>query len=108
MRAAASAAIIYTNLTLSGSGTKTPAAGFTTNNNFTIDSGVTLDVAALTLTFSTGTMIVNGTLDFTDSTGNANGGGGGGSTLTMIGTTTTSQSPDRHRPRRGPSLQVAR
>jgi hypothetical protein len=62
-------ATTYDTLNLSSSGTKTPAAGFTVNSNVTIDSGVTLDEAAFTLSLSSATLTVNGTLDFTSTTG---------------------------------------
>jgi Peptidase family C25 len=78
-------ATTYENLTLSGSGTKTLTAGGTqVNNTATISSGVTLDVAAITLTLPGGaTIVVNGTLDFTSSSGLIRSGTSGTTTLTM-------------------------
>ncbi len=77
-------ATTYTNLTISGSATKTLAAATTVENNLTIDSGVTLDVAAITLTIATGTIIIDGTLDFSASGGSATS--TGASVLTMNST----------------------
>ena len=75
-------ATTYENLTLSNSGTKTPAAGFTVNDTLTIDSAVTLNVAGFTISLSTATLANNGTLDFTDASGSVTNLAGGTSTLT--------------------------
>jgi hypothetical protein len=56
------------SLTLSGSGTKTCSAGFTVSNGLTIESGTTLDPSSFTSTVGGG-LNVNGTLDFTNTSG---------------------------------------
>ena len=78
------AATTFYNLTLSGSGTKTPSAGMTVNNTFTIGSGTTFDAGAFTHTvLGGGSVVINGTLDFTSSTGFMRSGTTLTTTLTM-------------------------
>lgn len=74
----------YRNLRLSGGSTKTPAALFTTNGTFTVDSDSTLSVGAFSLTLSAGGfLVVNGTVDFNDANGEFLSGTTGTSTVTM-------------------------
>ncbi len=74
----------YNDLTVSNGGTKTPNGPFIVNNTLTVDTGATLDVSTRTLTLPGGaTLIVNGTLDFTDSAGKIQSGTTGTTTLTM-------------------------
>jgi hypothetical protein len=80
----------YGNLTLSGSGTKTAAAGVTVAGTFTIGSGTTFAAGSFTHSFA-GNFTNNGT--FTAGTSNAtfNGTGAqtiGGSSTTTFGTLT--------------------
>ena len=62
-------ATIYNNLTLSGSGTKTLGGATTVNDTATINAGVSLDVAGFTFSLSSATLVVNGTLDFSNANG---------------------------------------
>jgi hypothetical protein len=71
----------YSFVTLSGSGTKTMGGAINTNDNVTISSGVTLTPAAFTLTLTTATINVDGTLDFNNASGSVTC--TGNSTLTM-------------------------
>jgi hypothetical protein len=74
----------YGHLTTSGSGTKTMQAATIVNGTFTIGSGTTLDEAAIQTTMASGgSLVVNGTLDFTSSTGNIRTGASGAVTLTL-------------------------
>jgi hypothetical protein len=75
----------FYNLSLAGSGTKTPSAAITVNSVFTIGSGTTFDVAGFTThtVASGGSIVVNGTLDFTDAAGLIRSGTSGTTTLTM-------------------------
>ncbi len=59
----------YTNLTLSGNSTKTLAAALTVENTITVSAGTTLDMTTITMTIDDGTLVVNGTVDFTTTTG---------------------------------------
>jgi hypothetical protein len=60
----------YENLTLSGSGTKTMSGVTTVNGSCIIGSGTTLDESTRTMTLPGGaTVLVNGILDFSSSTG---------------------------------------
>ncbi|HAQ18048.1 MAG TPA: hypothetical protein DCR40_02300 [Prolixibacteraceae bacterium] len=72
------------NLTLSGSGTKTMSEATIINSLVTIDDGVTLDESTRTMTLPGGaSIVVNGTLDFSDANGEIRTGESGTSTLTM-------------------------
>src|SRR6267154_119699 len=75
----------YENLTLSGSGTKTMSAATIVNNTCSVGSGTTLDEATFQMTLSgvAGSLVVNGTLDFTSSNGLIRTGASGTTTLTM-------------------------
>lgn len=74
----------YENLMLSGSGTKTMSGATIVNSTCTIGSGTTLDESSRTMTLPGGaTVVVNGTLDFTDTTGLMQSGTSGTTTLTM-------------------------
>ncbi len=75
----------YQNLTTAGSGTKSLSSGGTTiNSTLTIRSGTTLDVLAIQPTVQGGgSIVVNGTLDFSNSSGFIQSGTSGTTTLTM-------------------------
>ena len=73
----------FNNLTINA-GTTTLGAGLTVGGTLTIASGATLDVAAITMTApGSSTIQVNGTLDFSNSTGLIRSGTSGTTTLTM-------------------------
>ncbi len=77
-------ATTYHNIIFSGSGIKTMQGATTINGNITIDSGAILDEAAITMTLSSGSIFtVNGTLDFTSSTGLVRTGNNVNATLVM-------------------------
>ncbi|MDP3359726.1 MAG: hypothetical protein Q8S41_10295, partial [Lutibacter sp.] len=74
----------YYNLETSGSGTKTMKTAITTTNSFTIGLGTTVDASSYTTTISGGASLnINGTLDFTNSSGIFRTGTSGTSTLVM-------------------------
>jgi hypothetical protein len=74
----------YENLMLSGSGTKTMSGATIVNSTCTVGSGTTLDESSRTMTLPGGaTVVVNGTLDFTDTAGLMQSGTSGTTTLTM-------------------------
>jgi len=76
-------AFTYGSINTSGSGTRTLTAATTANDAVTIGSSTTLDVAGITLSLSSATITVNGTLDFTDANGSVTNLAGGTSVLTM-------------------------
>jgi hypothetical protein len=74
----------YTNLVTSNSGTKSLAAATTASGNTTIGAGTKVDVGVFTMTLGTASVVtVNGTLDFSNSTGLIRTAATGASTLTM-------------------------
>ncbi len=76
-------AFTYGSLHTSGSGTKTMSGATTVNNNVTIGTGTTLNEAGITMSVSSATINIDGTLDFTSSTGLITTTGAGANTLTM-------------------------
>lgn len=64
------AATTFVNLTTSNSGTKSPSGAYTVTGILTVGSGTTLDENTRTASLPGGaSLVVNGTLDFTSSTG---------------------------------------
>ena len=87
-------AFTYGSLSTSGSGTKTMGGTVVVNNTATVGAGTTLDENTRTMTIAGGgSLVVNGTLDFTSSTGLIQSGTSGTSTLT-IGSTGTIRTID--------------
>ncbi len=81
--------VTYYNLTTSGNNTKTLNGATTVSNTLTIGASTTLDENTRTMTIPGGaSVVVNGTLDFTSSTGLMQSGTSGTSTLTMGSTGT--------------------
>jgi len=70
------------SLRTSGSGTKTLSSALTVNNSVIINAGTTLDESTRTMTIG-GTLVIYGTLDFSDSTGLIRTGTSGTTTLAM-------------------------
>ncbi|WP_291099634.1 MULTISPECIES: beta strand repeat-containing protein, partial [unclassified Flavobacterium] len=77
-------AATYNNLSFSGTGAKTMQAATTVNGDVTINSGVTFDEAGMQMTLGSGSeLTVNGTLDFSSSSGLIRSATSGTTTLTM-------------------------
>lgn len=77
-------AFTFGSLTTSGSGTKSPDGAYTVNSTLTVGSGTTLDENLRTATLPGGaTLVVDGTLDFTNTAGLIQSGTSGTTTLTM-------------------------
>ncbi|HMK27570.1 MAG TPA: hypothetical protein VK483_16170, partial [Chitinophagaceae bacterium] len=79
----------YGNLKTSGSGIKTMGAAQTINNACTVGSGTTLDESTRTMTINAaaGSLVVNGTLDFTASAGLIQTGATAGTVTLTMGST---------------------
>ncbi len=74
----------YSNLTFSGSGTKSMSAATIVSSNVTIEEGTILDELSYQMTLGNGsTLTVNGTLDFSSSTGSIRTGNNVNATLVM-------------------------
>lgn len=76
--------VTYETLFVSTGGTKTSNAGFTINDALTINTGATFNPAGFVHTILGGaTLTVNGTLDFSNASGEIRSGTSGTTTLTM-------------------------
>ncbi|HKO60900.1 MAG TPA: C25 family cysteine peptidase [Pyrinomonadaceae bacterium] len=74
----------YTNLTIAGTNSKTPAGttGFIVTDNLNINTGAFLDVSSFVITLMSAVVTVNGTLDFSNDSGQLDN-STGTSTITM-------------------------